>query len=59
MRKETKPVEVKRNSAPNVAEHTQTYTAQKRLGLLTAMPTRAHVAINQLHNNPTYLAQCQ
>ena len=58
MRKETKPVQVKPNTAPNVAEH-KTYTARKGLGLLTAMPTRAHIASNQLHNNPTYLAQCQ
>jgi len=59
MRKEAKPVQVKPNAAPNVAEHKKTYTTRKGLGLLTAMPTRAHIANNQLNNNPTYLAWCQ
>jgi hypothetical protein len=59
MRKEAKPVQVKPNAAPNVAEHNKTYTARKGLGLLTALPIRAHIASNQLHNNPPYLAQCQ
>jgi len=59
MQKETKPVQVKTNAAPNVAEHNKTYKARKEMGLLTAMPTRAHIASNQLHNNPTYLAQCK
>ena len=58
MRKETKPVQVKPNAVAIVAEHNKTYTARKGLGLLTAMPTRAHIASNKLHNNPTYLAQC-
>jgi hypothetical protein len=56
MQKETKPVQVKPNAAPNVAEHNKTYTTRKGLGLLPAMPTRAHIASNQLRNNPTYLA---
>ena len=59
MRKEAKPVQVKPSAAPNVAEHNKTYTARKGLGLLTALPIRAHIASNQLHNNPSYLAQCQ
>jgi hypothetical protein len=43
MRKETKPVQVKPNAAPIVAEH-KTYTARKGMELLTAMPTRANIA---------------
>ena len=59
MQKEMKPVQVKPNAAPDVAEHNKTCTTRKGLGLLTAMRTRAHIASNQLCNNPTYLAQCQ
>jgi hypothetical protein len=53
MRKQTKPVQVKPNATPNVAEHNKTYTARKELGLLTAMSTREYIASNQLHNTPT------
>ena len=45
MGKETKPVQVKPNAAPNIAEHNKTYKARKGLGLLTAMPTRAHIQV--------------
>jgi hypothetical protein len=48
-----RPMQVKPNATPNVAQHNKTYTARKGLGLLTAMPTREYIASNQLHNNPT------
>jgi hypothetical protein len=47
-----RPMQVKPNATPNVAQHNKTYTARKGLGLLTAMPTSAYIASNQLHNNP-------